>query len=389
MNRKRWICGFVAAVVATAGCDGDEGARAGDGGDAAADIAGADADAGVPADSCAAGRHVAVATTDFVSGGVAYVAIEDGTVQEIPGLFDSDPQIRANGCDVFLLGRTQTSDNVTVFRADGASLAFVRQFSVAEEGPWVNPHDLALVGERTAYVTAYEQTALRVVDVVAGTVTGRIDLAAFADMEDGIPEMDSVRVRDGRAVVSVQRLDRNNFFTPTGPGKVVVIETATGTVLSSRDLGFAQPFGPIVETCDGRWLVAQVGTFGATDGGVEILDAVEGTATLLATEASLGGDASAVALCDASHGFAIVNDAEFNTHLVTFDPATGERTGVAFAPTGFVLAGLVADCDGRVIVGDRTMDAPGLRVFRCDGTQATSDPIPTGALPPQDIVLVP
>ena len=51
-------------------------------------------------------------------------------------------------------------------------------------------------------------------EVITGAHTGTVSFAGLADA-DGIPEIDQLYLFRNYLFVSVQRLDRNNFFGPT------------------------------------------------------------------------------------------------------------------------------------------------------------------------------
>jgi len=83
------------------------------------------------------------------------------------------------------------------------------------------------VSESKAYVTRYDATDMWIVDPSTGAHTGTISFAGLADGADGIPEMDQMARIGNHLFVTVQRLDRFNFFTPTGTSYVAVIDIAT------------------------------------------------------------------------------------------------------------------------------------------------------------------
>ena len=66
-------------------------------------------------------------------------------------------------------------------------------------------------------------------------MTSSIDLSPWAD-DDGFPEMDQMVLVGDRLFVSIQRLDRTDFFRPTGKGALVVGDTTDDSVIG--DLQF-------------------------------------------------------------------------------------------------------------------------------------------------------
>ena len=69
-----------------------------------------------------------------------------------------------------------------------------------------------------------------IVDPLEGAFLGAISLAAFADA-DGLPEMQRLAHVNGRVFVSLQRLDRDLFFSPTDSSQVVVVDAATDALV--------------------------------------------------------------------------------------------------------------------------------------------------------------
>ncbi len=300
----------------------------------------------------------------------------------------SDAVVRYFGGRFYVVNRFG-GDNI---QALDSSLHTLSQFST---GPGSNPHDLAFVSPTKAYVTRYDSTGLWVVNPQTGARLRTIDLAPFADA-DGFPEMDQAIVVGPRLFVSLQMLDRNNFFGPSGPGRVVVIDTQADTVLDADPLtpgkqaitlAAGNPNTPF-EFCaaDHRIYVGESGFYGVLDGGIEGIDPVTYQTTgIVAREDSLGGDLNAFRLSSGKKGFAIVSDASFNTVLVSFDLATHQRTGIQFSPPGFVLSDLGVDDLGQLWVLDRTAANPGVRVFSSTtGAQFTTRALGAG-LPPQSL----
>jgi hypothetical protein len=270
--------------------------------------------------------------------------------------------------------------------------AVVRQFSV---GNGSNPNDIAVVSPTKAYVTRYDQADLAIVNPAAGTVTGSISLAAFADA-DGIPEMNRLAIRNGRLFVSVQRVDRDAFFSPTDSSALAVIDLATDLLVDCDSLaGGVQgillpaqnPTTEIEIDPKGKLLVGCTGLFGVNDGGVARVDPVglasEGLET---TEAQLGGDVNDIAVSPAGRAFVVLSDASFNTVCRAYDRATGMAGCLVHASNGFQLADAEVNDRNELWLCDRTPTAPGLRVFdAATCAPLVAAPISLG-LPPVDVV---
>jgi hypothetical protein len=281
-------------------------------------------------------------------------------------------------------------DNIRVLDpANG--FALVRQFSV---GNGSNPNDIAIVSPTRAYVSRYDTSDLWIVDPSTGAFAGSVSLAPFADA-DGIPEMHRLAIRNGRLFVTVQRVDRDLFFTPTDSSQVVVLDATTGAFVDCDPaapgvqgilLPFQNPTTEIVSDGAGGLVVGCTGGYGVLDGGIVRVDpAGLAVAAVEVTEATLGGDLLDVAVASASRGFAVVTDASFNTACRPYDRVAGTAGPPVHATSGFQLADAEVNDRGELWLADRTPAAPGLRVFDA-ATLAplTAGPVST-CLPPQDL----
>jgi hypothetical protein len=335
-----------------------------------------------------------VTTTDFITGSssrVDYCAPYDNAnnVQSI----HSDAVSRYFDELVYVVNRFG-ADNIQILDPCN-NFVTVRQFSV---GGGSDPHDILVLSATKAYVTRYNSTELWIVDPSTGVHTGSIDFSGLNDI-DGIPEMDRMVRVDDRVFVTVQRLDRNQFYTPVGLSYVVVIDIASDTIVDvdpaaagvqSITLTGTNPFSEIqLNPVTGRLFVACVGFFGVLDGGVEVINPVtlqsEG---FIYTEATVGGDISDVEIARSDKCYAIYSDASFNTVLKSFDPQTGSTLATVYTPGGFVLNDIELSPKDELWVTDQTAVLPGIRIFDVTtDAQITTNPIDVG-LPPFDITFI-
>jgi hypothetical protein len=301
----------------------------------------------------------------------------------------TDAVVRVFDDRIYVVNRLD-GDNIQVLDPPN-DYATVSQCST---GNGSDPHDIAFLSDTKAYVTLFGETDLLIVDPSVGPscdgfIQGRIDLAVFADA-DGIPEMDQMAIIGGRLYVSVQRLDRNTFFTPAGLGSIVVIDTTVDDVIDEIALGAENPFGTTKGlTVDGTdLLVSMTGQFGENDGGIQRVDTVGGELEpFIITEEELGGDLTDFVIVSNTIGYAVISNPDFSTSLLQFNPSTGTLTRAVLPNAGF-LADIELNDRGELFVSDRTSANPGVRVFDAsDGTEVTAQPLATG-LPPAEIVFV-
>ena len=331
-----------------------------------------------------------VLATDFSSGNVANVVFGAPPVPSCNvAPTCADAVLRFHQDRLYVIERFGC-DNVRVLDPN-AGFAVVRQFSV---GNGANPNDLVVVAPNKAYVTRYDRDELWIVDPVSGAFLGAISLAAFADA-DGLPEMQRMAHVNGRVFVSLQRLDRDVFFSPTDSSQVVVIDAATDALVDCDPLApgvqgillpFQNPTTEIVVDEALHLVLACTGSYGVNDGGIVRIDPFAlAVAATEASEAALGGDLLDVAVASPTRGFAIVGDASFNTRCVPYHRGTGAAGAPLLTTSGFQLADGEVNDRGEYWLADRTPTGPGVRVFDA----ATLAPLGGGpvstCLPPQDI----
>jgi len=227
---------------------------------------------------CGSGADVIVATTDYQVGALALVGEEVDRISDRLVPAGGDPQVVVQDCDTWLLERSST-DAIRHY-ASGGDLS-TPSWEIALD-PGANAHDVALwSGE--LYVTQYGKSELSVRDPSTGLETRAIDLSGEAD-DDGIPEMSSMAIWDGRLFVALQRLDRNADWVSRG-GRIV--EIGPQGVIGRWDVG---PSPEIEEDAGG--LLLKTGLWFEIDGQVSIW--TPDNETILVTEEDAGGDIASV-----------------------------------------------------------------------------------------------
>ncbi len=331
-----------------------------------------------------------VTTTDYSTGSLSAIDLATKTPTLDVASIHSDATVRWFDGLVYVINRLG-QDNVLRLDPD-AGFAVVNQFST---GNGSNPHDVAVTAPDACWVTRYETVDLWKMNPATGAHTATVDLSALADA-DGIPEMDAMTAVNGRLFVTVQRLDRNTFFSPTAASYLAVVDLSADTLLDTDaatpgvqpvTLAATNPFSEIrLDPFSGDLVVSEVGFFGALDGGVEAIDpATFQSHGFVLTESAAGGDILDVVIASPTSGWAIVSTPSFTTELIRFDPSTGTKLGTVYAPGAYVLQDIERGPDGRIYLADRTATAPGIRCYDATtGAEETTAPIATG-LPPFDI----
>jgi hypothetical protein len=328
-----------------------------------------------------------VITTDYsLFGRVRQVAATDpwtvsGDLATIPG----DAAGRCHEGLVYIVGRGGANLIQVYDPAQGFSL--VREFSL---GDGLNPQDIAFAPDGSAYVSCYDAAVLLRVDTELGIVLDTYSTAQFADT-DGLPETAWMLAHQGRLYITCQLLDRGNWYSPTGPGKLLVFDLTTRTWLPAITLTGGDPYTRIVpyQDANGRNLlsVGCVGYYALLDGGIDLVDPETGVSEgYLATEVQLGGDVLTYVFIGNVRLYALVSSPSFQTQLVYLDLSDFSLQVVDQA-AGYDHADLAFDGDFQLFVADRAVAASGVRVFDAVSlAELTQSPLHTG-LPPFQFIM--
>jgi len=337
--------------------------------------------------AAAAETRAFVVTSDFSSGELRRIDLDTHGVLAGAASVYSDARARWFGGLVYVVNRLG-QDNLQVI--DPATLATLHQFTT---GSASNPSDVVLTSPTRAYISRYGSPDLLVMDPTTGATLNTIPLGFLADA-DGIPEMDHMILVGHRLFVSLQRLARPSFAV-TDTSLIAVIDTdadtvvdadptvpgTQGIVLAGRNPVTAFGF----DRATSRLLIGCVGNFLANDGGIEWIDPIAlKRGGVAITEAALGGDIGALAWNDAAHSYAIVSDASFDTHLVSWSANSGTRLATLFTPGGFSLPDCALNDRGELYVCDSRSDATGVFVWRAGVDTLIAGPLDTD-FPPQQI----
>lgn len=296
----------------------------------------------------------------------------------------SDITVAAHGRYFYRIERFQ-ADNIAKFDI-AAPITPVWQFSTLDDSATgsSNPYDLIFVSDQKAYLLRYEKTVAWIVNPSATAEAefkiGELDLSAYADA-DGIPEMNSAAIADGKLFIAMQRLDRDNGWIPSNTAYLAVFDTATDAEI---DTGVANDDGvkgiPLPVTNLGaiqyladtdRVYVQGVGDYGSSwtgrdpeySGGIATVDPNTYTVSLLVDDGDATdhpyGNISGMCVVSANKGYFVGYAGWGDNTLYAFDPLTGDVYGSANAElTGKNIAGMeagaYADNNGMLWVCNQT-----------------------------------
>ncbi len=323
-----------------------------------------------------------VITTDYsLFGRVRSFAPQDPwTVSSDLATIPGDAVGRWHEGLVYIVGRGGA--NLVQVYDPGTGFSLVREFSL---GDGLNPQDIAFAPDGSAYVSCYDSPVLLRIDPGTGEILDTFDTSAYADA-DGLPETGWMFLHEGLLYLTCQRLDRNNWYAPTGPGLLLVFNLADRTWSPPVALAGADPYTRIRTMTDagGRTLLAVgcVGYYALLDGGIELVDPAAGQSEgYLLTEQELGGDVINFVFSGPQSLHVLLSSSSFATSIVHVDLGGGGTTLVD-ASSGYTHADLAWDGDFQLYVADRTVGAAGIRVFdSLSDAELTDEPLATG-LPP-------
>ncbi len=265
-------------------------------------------------------------------------------------------------------------------------------------GAFSNPVDAVHHGADHLLVVLNGSTGLVELDPSDGTLGTVVDLSAFDD--DGVPDVHAIAHVGSRYYVSLERLDS---WTAVDVGLVVILDDATLAVIDADPstagtvdaiaLPGANPIGRFRALGDDLY-IALTGLWGATDGGVAVVHTATASSEWVVSGSDLGGDpvfGDCMEIVDASTGFVCTGLTDGSADaVIEFDPSDGTASTAVLTTSSGSLSGSALASDGRMLVGDRDPESPGVRVIDTStSTELTTSPIAVGANPPYSLCVHP
>ncbi len=314
-----------------------------------------------------------VVAGDFIAGhpGVmSTVDIESQTVSKNvapAGAVGDDPVLRKYGNELFVINRAD-GNNVTIL--DAQTYALVMQLGT---GAGSNPWDVAIKGDKL-YVPVWGGSGVAVLTRGSSTIA-TIDLSA--DDPDGKPNCVSDYLVGDQLYVACELLDDTNNFTPRGPGKVYVIDTATDTLAKSITMVYANPTNMFHAMPSGDLLIESA-NYTTGEGCVERITtgATPADAGCVVNNGTLVGSVSRLEVAGTQLWLAIASPSFSPQWLASFD-LTSSALSAPVSPPSEAIGDLAVCPDGTIVVSDQTKNASGLRLYK-DGTEFTSAPLVIG-----------
>jgi hypothetical protein len=383
MKRRVLVAAFWLAA-----CEGDDGNGGGKEGEAEGEAeAEAEAESESEGEDTPTWAVVLGASMDAASGGFGVISLKTLQVVKFNGETLAGPAmgdaVGRAWFDTYFVVNRFNSDSVQVH--DPANeFALVKQFSVGSTTD--NAQDICCIAKDRCYVPHLQLAEVWVVDPTADDeLVDTIDLSEIT--KDGNPNANGCLIAGDKLLVALGNLDDEDpFFSPFTPGYVAVIDTKSHKITTEETCA-PNPYARFIEEPSGETaLISCVGDFGVLDGGFCRIELDSGVCTgVVVTEKTLGGDATRAGFCqDNAFTLATICDEEFNctTALRRMDLDAGTVGEPLYEIEGFGLT-WVASSGNRMFVAERHSDGTnsGVRVFDCEGTQVTDEPIDIG-LPP-------
>jgi len=334
-----------------------------------------------------------VATSDYTVGASATLSGSPPINPCRPkSEISSDPVARYYDGRIFVVNRFGF-DNIQILNPY-KDLKTIKQYST---GNGSNPQDIAFASPMKAFISVYGNDKLLIVNPRGGKSLGNVDLSAYADV-DGLPEPAKMLVVKDRLFVAIQRLDSANWFAPTVKSMMAVIDTVTDQVVTAVDLATTNPVTDLIyDPVNSKIYVGCAGAFKAfgnpaDDGAIEsisvdIINDVYTVDPVLFSEATLGGDVSAMAMVSSTQAYAMISDGATN-HLVRFDPSNTVAGTTEIWNTTSWIQDMALDPYGYLYVADGDFVNPGVRVWdTLTDTQVSGGAIDVG-LPPVNFAVI-
>lgn len=315
---------------------------------------------------------VATVAADYSSGAHSIIGKDDnGNRVALNDLVatSSDITVAGYGSNFYRIERAFAGNNITKF-ASSDPQAPLWQYSTNDPASAVasDPHDIVFASETKAYVMRYGSDKVWIVNPSAETEAdfkmGELDLSAYADA-DGVPEMDSGVIVDGKLYITLQRL---NNFAVSQTAYLAIFDVSTDVEIDANIAGdfvkgipllTRNPTTIIYEPIADVIYVQGSGSFFPVEytGGIERIDLTDLTSTLILNDGDsvthpYGLITGLAAISDTTLYFVGYADFADNT-LYKLDLSTAQisATGVPFLVNAQI-SDLAVDSLGLLWVGD-------------------------------------
>lgn len=339
---------------------------------------------------------VVIASTLLDVGSVSTITLDDAktVAQALIMTNGSDAIVRAYGDLIYIVNRLGSDSVQVIDPNDGFKI--IGDYSV---GAGSNPQDIVVFGDK-AYISRLsgqndvdDQSDVLIVDPLTGERLGGLDLKQYMT-DDGERLSSAAQMHRVGGYIYVTCQDLSGWWVADTNGKVVVIDTATDTVVKSIELAGRNPADIVYSQFSERLYVTDTGVFDpmtymtdvTTDfGGIEVINPeTNETEGILIDDAALGGNPSEIRIVSEDVGYVIIS----SMMLASFNPSTYEVTNPAlYVSPGYYVPDFEIAKDGTILLTERDATNSGIIFINPDGTIATG-PIGIGAAPPASVEIM-
>jgi hypothetical protein len=327
-------------------------------------------------------------TSDFATGSYSVLGIDSAFKQNNIDPINGDAGVRyLGGNDIFILNRSGR-DNIQV--VDRHNLKTVLQFKVDANS---NPQDIALKDGKL-YVAFLGADSIGIYDQEDGKALGKIDLSAYADSSDKLPETADVEFVDGTLYALTQNLktDDNSYKPLTA--HLIKIDVAAKKAIKALELPYGNPASISYDSAAGKFYIPCSGELFNEDFSAK-LDAGIVTVDLarfeigedVATEQDLGGNPRNAILYKGKLYMDVNGDT--GDKVVAVSVSGGKVEEIVKLDEPWSVGGMAIDAKSSTLfVGDRKKDAARLRIFDADTFKERDDSKIDLGMPAYDMVVV-
>lgn len=325
-------------------------------------------------------------TSDYKTGSYSVVGIDSAFIANQIDPIHSDAVVRyLGGNDIFIINRLPRNSLQIVDRHNLHTVLEVGLPALS------NPQDVEL-NDSLLYVAFYGTDKIGIYHQGEGAPKGEIDLSAYADSSDKLPETSDLLFVGDTLYALTQNLDTKNGFVPL-TAHLLKIDITTRKVTQALELPYGNPAGMTYDPASGKLYIPCRGLYSnpdysvKADGGIVVVDLSKFTiGDTLATEADLGGNVNQAILYKGSLYMDVGADAA--EKIVAISVADGmARDIVDLNP--YSVGGMAIDAKTSTLyLGDRKKGAERLRIFDADTFQEKEGSKLDLGMPPVDMVVV-
>ncbi len=330
--------------------------------------------------------NLLVASSDYKEGNLSLINLDDLTARIGVAVVDQDSHIKK--IDNTLFNLENTNSNVTRF-AIGSNTSY--QISTGRnDGKSDVPHDIVRLSGNMGLVTLNIRNSLNLIDLSTGAILRELKVPTNLRTDSCSPSPDSAITFGDRVYVTFAMFNyvAPNCSIPAFPGPYTVengklqslsVADSTLTWTSLRDMPFRGPTnnnglqayrGNFVDSRPASdWIIiTAVGSYGMHDGGVIGYDINAGTYETLLAETDVLNDTVAARVVSNTLAFAILSRSDFTNELICFNPTTKRQVGSTLISARPLSTLSMIYQGGKLYIGDRTPENPGIRVFELEPT---------------------